>query len=189
MLLARLPKPAQRASEAARSSAPPAPAHLASAQPRAAPARPASARRAVPCCSPRHAMTAAESVRRVATACRRQPPRGSRGLTSRTRARLQPPQPVRSLTPARAAFLLLQSREPQALPSPRPRTRRSDSPPVLLHGQQSRTSSSASLSGTWCSWLCRRLSRGSAFSKLRRRRPWRRRARSPWKSSSFSSPA
>ena len=119
-------------------------ARLASAQPRAAPARPASARRAVPCCSPRHAMTAAESVRRVATACRRQPPRGSRGLTSRTRARLQPPQPVRSLTPARAAFLLLQSREPQALPSPRPRTRRRNSPRLLHLGRKSRARSSAS---------------------------------------------
>ena len=105
-LLARLPKPAQRASEPARARRPtsraglltPSRTALASAQPAPFP------------CSPRaHASTAAENFRRVATTCRRRPPRGSRGLTPRPRARLHLLVPVRSLTPARAASPPLQS--------------------------------------------------------------------------------
>ena len=51
-LLARLPKLAQRASEAARSSVPPTPAHLASAQP--SPTRWLLLLRAAPVAAPRH---------------------------------------------------------------------------------------------------------------------------------------
>ena len=77
-----------------------------------------------PCWPLVHAPTAAETFRRVATMCRRRPPRGSHGLSPRPRACLHLPQPVRSLTPSHAAFFLLQSREPQALHSPRPQLRR-----------------------------------------------------------------
>ena len=92
----------------------------------------------------RHAATAAEKFRRVATSRRRRPPRGSRGLTSRPRARLHLLVPVRSLTPARAAFLLLQSREPRAPPSPRPQLRRRRSPAPPRHSPIPRARNSAS---------------------------------------------
>ena len=96
-------------------------------------------------CSPRaHAPTAAEDSRRVVTMCRRRPPRGSRGLTSRTRARLQPPQPVRSLTPARTAFPLLQSKKPKLRPSPRQQLRRRRAPAPPRHSPIPRARNSAS---------------------------------------------
>ena len=133
-----------------------------------------------PCWSPRHATTAAEKLRRVATTCRRRPPRGSRGLTPRPRARLHLLVPARSLTLARVSSSPLQSREPPALPSPRPQLRRRFPPPPAPHSPIPSASNSASLSDTWCSRLCRRLSQGSACSKLRRRWPWRHLARPPW---------
>ena len=128
----------------------------------------------------RHAATASGSSRRVATTCRRRPPRGSRGLTPRPRARLHLLVPTRSLTLARVSSSPLQSREPPALPSPRPQLRRRFPPPPAPHSPIPSASNSASLSDTWCSRLCRRLSQGSACSKLRRRRPWRHLARPPW---------
>ena len=86
-----------------------------------------------PCWPLVHAPTAAETFRRVATMCRRRPPRASRGLTPRPRARLHLTQLVRSLTPSCATFFLLQSREPQALHSPRPQLRRRRAPAPPHH--------------------------------------------------------
>ena len=169
------PRPRQpRASRSSRAGPPrlgPAQLRALAFLPRAAP---------FPCWSPRHATTAAENFRHVATTCRRRPPRGSRGLTPRPRARLHLLVPVRSLTRAHAAFPLLPSREPQAPPSPRPQLRRRRAPAPPRHSPIPRASNSASLSDTWCSRLCHRLSHGSACSKLRRRRPWRHLARPPW---------
>ena len=118
--LARLPKPAwprprqPRASRVSRAGRPrlgPAQLRALTLLPRAAP---------FPCWSPRHAMTAAENFRRVATACRRHPPRGSRGLTPRPRAHLHLLVPARSLTPARVSSSPLQSRELELCRSSRP---------------------------------------------------------------------
>jgi hypothetical protein len=82
------------------------------------------------------------------------------------------PAPTRPPTSAGAAALActlprclssLPAPSSLTLPLARHRTRRSNSPPLLHLGQQSHASSSASLSGTWCSRLCRLLSPGSAF--------------------------
>ena len=122
--LARLPKPAwprprqPRASRFSRTGPPrigPAQLHALTRLPRAAP---------FPCWSPRHATTAAENFHRVATTCRRRPPRGSRGLAPRPRARLHLLVPARSLTPARVSSPPLQSQELELCRSPRPQLRR-----------------------------------------------------------------
>ena len=161
-----------------------APAHLASAQPSALAPSPAhrARRRATP-------PTASGRSRRVATMRRRRPPRGSHALRPRPRTRLQLPQPVHSLTPARAAFPLLQSREPLALPltapthppaqfavAPPPR-------PEITRPQLRLALLQVALALAPPSKL--RLS----LPEPRHRRPWRRRARPPWKSPLLSSPA
>ena len=135
---------------------------LASAQPSPAPRWPASALacpltcRAAPdrgrACPPRggHAPST--------------PPRVVAGLRPRPRARLLLLEPVRSLAHSRAASPLRKHRAPSLSLSPRHRTRRQN-PPRLLHlGPRSCARSSASLSGTSCSRLCRLLSPGSAAS-------------------------
>ena len=168
-------RPSVPANPPARVGPPRAPAcsrHPARRSPRPSPAP-------FPCWPLVHAPTAAETFRRVATMCRRRPPRGSRGLSPRPRARLLLLEPVRSLTLARVSSSPLQSREPPALPSPRPQLRRRFPPPPAPHSPIPSASNSASLSDTWCSRLCRRLSQGSACSKLRRRQPWRHLARPP----------
>ena len=133
-LLARLPKPAQRASEAPRRFSPP----------RLGPAQRAGSFSRAPRPSPRRAPTASGRSRRVATMRRRRPPRGSHALRPRPRSRLQLPQPVHSLTPARPALPLLQSREPKLRPSPRLHTRRRNSSRILHLSRKSRARSSAS---------------------------------------------
>ena len=71
---------------------------------------------------------------------------------------------MRSLAHSRAASPLHEHRAHSLCLSPRHRTRRRN-PPRLLHlSQQSRTRSSASLSGKSCSRLCHLLSPGSAAS-------------------------
>ena len=132
--------------------------------PRAAPAQRAGSFSRAPRPSPRRAPTASGRSRRVATMCRRRPPRGSHDLRPHPRARLQLPQPVHSLTPARAAFPLLQSREPKLRPSPRLRTRRQNSSWILHLGRQSRARSSASPSFKLCSRLRHLPSSGRAAS-------------------------
>ena len=107
---------------------------------------------------------------------RARPPRGGHalstplrvaaGLRPRPRARLLLPKPVRSLAHSCAAFPLRQRQAHSLYLSPHHRTRRRN-PPRLLHlGQRSCTRSSASLSGTPCSCLCRLLSSGSDVSRL-----------------------
>jgi len=97
-----------------------------------------------PCWPLVHAPTAAETFRRVATMCRRRPPRGSRGLSPRPRARLLLLEPVRSLTPARTAFPLLQSKKPKLRPSPRQQLRRRRAPAPPRHSPIPRARNSAS---------------------------------------------
>ena len=97
-----------------------------------------------------HAPTAAETFRRVATMCRRRPPCGSRGLSPRPRARLLLLEPVRSLTPARAAFPLLQSKKPKLRPSPRQQLRRRRAPAPPHHPLIRAASSSASSTSVVC---------------------------------------
>ena len=94
------------------------------------------------------------------------PPRVAAGLRPRPRARLLLLKPLRSLALSRAASPLRQRRAHPLSSSPRHRTRRPNSPLLLHLGQQSCARSSASLSGTWCSRLCRLSSSGSAFSRL-----------------------
>jgi len=115
-----------------------------SSPPRLGPAQRAGFLSRAPRPSPRHAPTASGFSRHVATMRRRRPPRGSHDLRPRPRARLQLPQPVHSLTPARAAFPLLQSREPKLRPSPRLRTRRRNSSQILHLSRKSRAHSSVS---------------------------------------------
>ena len=93
------------------------------------------------------------------------PPRVAAGLRPRPRARLLLLEPVRSLALSCAASPLRKLRAHPLSPSPRHRTRRQN-PPRLLHlGQRSCARSSASLSVTLCSRLCRLLSPGSAVSR------------------------
>ena len=94
------------------------------------------------------------------------PPRVAAGLRPRPRARLLLLKPLRSLALSRAASPLRQRRAHPLSPSPCHRTRRPNSPLLLHLGQQSCAYSSASLSGTWCSRLCRLSSSASAFSRL-----------------------
>jgi len=118
------------------------PARLASPRPSPALRWPASAR------------LLAVAPRRAPDHGRARPPRGGHalsasprvaaGLRTRPRARLHLLVPVRSLTPARAAFPLLQSREPKIRPSPRLRTRRRNSSRILHLSRKSRARSSAS---------------------------------------------
>ena len=97
---------------------------------------------------------------------RHRPPRGSHDLRPHPCARLQLLVPVRSLTPARAAFFLLQSREPQALHSPRPQLHRRRAPAPPHHSPIPRARNSASPSFKSRSRLRRPPSTGRASPRL-----------------------
>ena len=88
------------------------------------------------------------------------PPRVSASLRPRPRARLLLLEPVRSLTPARAAFPLLQSKKPKLRPSPRPQLRRRRAPAPPCHSSIAHAHSSASPSFKQRSCLCRFLGPG-----------------------------
>ncbi|XP_066320261.1 uncharacterized protein [Miscanthus floridulus] len=185
-LLARLPKPAQRASEPARARQPtsraglltPSRAALASAQPRAVPllaARPCADRgRELP---PRGdhvpASPAARQPRPDPAPTRPPTPAGARALAhSRPRCLPSPPEPR-----APSSALAAPTHPPAkfvAASSPRPAITRPQLRLALLQ---------VALVLAPPSEL--RLS----LPEARHRRPWRRRARPPWKSSSFSSTA
>ena len=179
------PRPHQpRASRSSRAGPP----RLGPAQLRALAFLPRAAQ--FPCWSPCHATTAVEKLRRVATTCRRRPPRGSRGLTLRPRTRLQLPVPARSLTLARISSSPLQSRALEL----RPRRARSSAGVELPHHRAiSRLLVPAapprppSSRARACAAFRAQVEPPPPAS--RHRRPWRRRARPPWKPSSFSSPA
>ena len=127
----------------------------------------------------RHAATAAEKFRRMATTRRRRPPRGSRGLTPRPRARLHLLVPARSLTPTRIS-------------SPEPRARAlSLAAPAAPPASSSRTTAPfPDCSRPQLRLAFPRLTLALAppseprvsFPAPRLRRPWRHRARPPWDS-------
>ena len=102
----------------------------------------------------------------MATTCRRRPPRGSHGLTPRPRARLHLLVPTRSLTLALVSSSPLQSREPPALPSPRPQLRRRRAPAPPRHSPIARARNSASPSFKSRSRLRRPPSTGRASPRL-----------------------
>jgi len=148
------PKPAQPASRSA--------VRLASPRPSPALRWPTSAR--LPTDAPRRAPDRGRACPPRGGHAPSTPPRVAAGLRPRPRARLHLLEPVRSLTPSRAAFPLRQSREPQALPLAAPRTRRRNSPRLLHLGRQSRARSSASPSFKLCSRLRHLPSSGRAAS-------------------------
>ena len=116
-----------------------------------------------PADAPHRVPTMAGQAHRVAAMCHQ---RRRTSQPACTRARLLLLKPLRSLALSRAASPLRQRRARPLSSSPRHRTRRPNSPLLLHLGQQSCARSSASLSGTWCSRLCRLSSSGSAFSRL-----------------------
>ncbi|XP_066361152.1 predicted GPI-anchored protein 58 [Miscanthus floridulus] len=185
-LLAHLPKPAQRASEPARARRPtsraglltPSRAALASAQPRAVPLLTARPR---------------------ADCGRELPPRGDHVPASPAARQPQPnPAPTRPPTPA-GARALAHSR-PRCLPSPLELRAPSSAlaTPAAPLASSSRTT--APFPDSSCPQLHLALLQVAlelappsehrlSFPAPRHRWPWRRHARPPWKSSSFSSPA
>ena len=126
------------------------PCALRSAQPSAASGLPSAAPRPFPrvASRPRQGATAAwrpcavDARRAAATACVRS---HAPTFICRSRCARHSILPRCLATPPARALLSRQRAPPQP--------RRSNSPPVLHHGQQSSVPSSASLYGTWCSRL------------------------------------
>jgi len=171
--------PAQRASHAARASP-------RSAQPSTAP-RPACLR--APARAAPRVPTAAELARRVAALRWQRTPRGSHDLRPRPRARLHLLVPVSSLTsPPALPSLFAKAESPKLCLSPRrapaggirrgfPTSAGNPAPAAPPRPPSS------------CARICAAFRAQVEPPQSRHRRPWRRRARPPWKSPSSSSPA